>query len=71
MRRLILGSMTAAALAFGVSTVAFAAPLPPPHNLGRPNSKTVHVQGADYYWNHHRYHHRDWDRNHHHWHYYD
>ena len=29
------------------------------------------VQHADSYWNHHRYHHRDWDRHHNRWRYYD
>jgi hypothetical protein len=34
-------------------------------------SHAVKVQQADYHWNHHEYHHRDWDRHHHRWHYYD
>jgi hypothetical protein len=72
MRQFILGSLTAAAMAIGVSTVALAAPLSPQHNFGSPNSNILNVQGGNsYYWNHHRYSHRDWDRNHRHWHYYD
>jgi hypothetical protein len=29
------------------------------------------AQPVDYYWNHHHWHHGDWDRDHHHWHYYN
>jgi hypothetical protein len=72
MRQLILGSTAAAVIALGISTVAFAAPFLPQHNFGSPDFNIVNVQGGDsYYWNHHPYHHRDWDRHHHRWHYYD
>jgi hypothetical protein len=72
MRQLILGSTAAAVIVLGISTVAFAAPLSPRDNLSSPNSNIVNVQGGNsYYWDHHRYHHRDWDRDHHHWHYYN
>jgi hypothetical protein len=46
MRRHILCSMTAAAMALGLSTATFAAPLPPQHNLGGPNSKIVNAQAV-------------------------
>jgi hypothetical protein len=68
MRRLILGTMAAVAMALGVSAGAFAAPAFRPYD-GHPN--VVNVQRADYYWNHHSYHHRDWDQHQHRWHYYD
>jgi hypothetical protein len=71
MRSLILGTMTAVVVALGASTAAFAAPVSHPHEHGGPNSNVVSVDRADYYWNHHRYHHRDWDRHQHRWHYYD
>jgi hypothetical protein len=66
MRQLIVGSITAAVIVVSVSTIACAAPLSPQHSLSG-----LHVHRVNYYyWNHHRYAHRDWDRYHHHWHYY-
>lgn len=71
MRQLILGTMTAAVLVLGGLTVAFAGPVSHQHGTdGRP-APALNVQRADYYWDHHRYHHRDWDRDHHRWHYHD
>ena len=70
MRNLILGTMTAAIVVLGISAATFAAPVA--HHFDRsPVTPRADVQRADYYWNHHRYHHRDWDRDHHRWHYYD
>ena len=70
MRRLILGAIAAVTMAIGVSGGAFASPAYRPYD-GGPNPNAVRIQRIDYYWNHHRYHHRDWDRDHHRWHYYD
>jgi hypothetical protein len=70
MRKLILGTMTAVMVAIGASAATFAAPVT--HRFDRgPVTSHADVQRTDYYWNHHRYHHRDWDRDHHRWHYYD
>lgn len=71
MRRLILGTMTAAVMVLSVAAAAFAAPVSHQLEYGSRASGVVGVQDADYYWNHHRYHHRDWDRDHHRWHYHD
>jgi hypothetical protein len=70
MRRLILGSMAAALMGLGISASSFAAPVMAPqrHGVGGYSER---VQQVDYYWNHHRYHHRDWDHHHNRWHYYD
>jgi hypothetical protein len=71
MRRLILGTLAAASVVIGVSSAGFAAPAFAPHEHVGTNPQVTDVHRVDYYWNHHRYHHRDWDRHHHHWHYYD
>jgi hypothetical protein len=63
--------MAAALVAVGASAVALAAPMPHEQQQRGSVSHFVNVQQADYYWNHHQYHHRDWDRHHHRWHYYD
>ncbi len=68
MRRVILGTMTAALMGLGISASSIAAPVVQWHEGG---SYSERVQHADYNWNHHRYHHRDWDRHHNRWHYYD
>jgi hypothetical protein len=71
MRSFILGTMTAAVVALGVSTAVFAAPAVGPHGYGGASRNVVNVQRSDYNWNHHHYQHRDWDQHHHHWHYYN
>jgi len=71
MRSFILGTMTAVAVAVGASTAVFAVPAFAPHDDGGFNPNVVSVQRTEYYWNHHHYQHRDWDRHHHRWHYYD
>ena len=71
MRRLILGTLATAAIVVGISSSGFAAPTAGLYGHGGPNPQAANIHLADYYWNHHRYHHRDWDRDHHHWHYYD
>jgi hypothetical protein len=71
MRRLILGTLAAASVVIGVSSGGFAAPAFAPHQPVGAKPQVSDVHRVDYYWNHHRYHHRDWDRHHHRWHYYD
>jgi hypothetical protein len=71
MRRFALATMTAIAMVLGAATLASAAPVSHQHGPNGPVAPDVRPQKVDYYWNHHRYHHRDWDREHHHWHYYD
>ena len=71
MRRLILRTLAAAAMVVGISSAGFAAPAFGPHEHGGPSPRATNVHLADYYWNHHHYHHRGWDRGHHRWHYYD
>jgi hypothetical protein len=71
MRRFILGTMTAAAMAVGLSSAGFAGPAFNPHEHGGSDARITNVRPVDYYWNHHHYHHRDWDRHHNRWHYYD
>jgi hypothetical protein len=60
----------ATGLWLGTSALAFATP-----TMGRlyqdSGSQSVAVEQVDYYWNHHHWHHRSWDRHHEHWHYYD
>jgi hypothetical protein len=63
--------MAAATIALGISSAGFAAPAFGPHERGGPDNRITNVHQVDYYWNHHRYHHREWDRHHHRWHYYD
>ncbi len=70
MRRLIYGMVAAAAMVVGVSSAGFAAPGLGPHEYGDMNPQVANIHRADYYWNHHHYAHRDWDRHHHRWHYY-
>jgi hypothetical protein len=70
MHRLILGTV-AAAMAFGISSAGFAMPVFNPHDHGDPNHQGGNVHRAEYYWNHHHYQHRNWDRHYHRWHYYD
>ena len=69
MRRIILGTMAVALMGLGTSASSIAAPVV--QRQGHEDGIGERVQQADYYWNHHRYHHRDWDRHHHRWHYYD
>jgi hypothetical protein len=71
MRSFILGTMTAVVVALGASTAVFAAPAFAPHEHGGRGPSATNIQRTDYYWSHHHYQHRDWDRHHHHWRYYD
>jgi hypothetical protein len=69
MRRLMLGTLTIAGLIIGASTIASASPATPLFR-GDAAVQTAQVQQVDYYWNHHRYKHRSWDKGHHRWRYY-
>ncbi len=71
MRRLILGTTAAAAMVVAIASAGFAAPAFGPHEHGDTGRRAGNVHAANYYWNHHHYQHRDWDRHHHRWHYYD
>src|ERR1700722_7083771 len=64
MRRLILSTVATAVLVVGTPAVLFAAPISQPHEQAAIRSADPHVQRVDYYWNHHHYAHRDWDRHH-------
>ena len=69
MPRIILQTLTVAGLVMSASAMASAAsaiPTPPP-NAGVQNDR---IERIDYYWNHRRYQHRNWDKRHRHWHYY-
>jgi hypothetical protein len=71
MRRSTLSTVATAVLVLGTPAALFAAPISQPHERAAIHSTDPHVQRADYFWNHHRYAHRDWDRHHNRWHYYD
>jgi hypothetical protein len=71
MRLFILGAIAAAVMAGGGSSIARAAPYSHPRGHDGIQSNVVDVQRVEYYWNHHHYHYRDWDRDHHRWHYHD
>jgi hypothetical protein len=64
---LLLTALTG--IAAGAPIIGHAAPTEHPGVVYRTSDPSV--QQVDYYWNHHRWHHRDWDRDHHRWHYYD
>jgi hypothetical protein len=69
MHKILLGTLTLSGLIIGVSTIASAAPATP--LLGHEITvQTAQVQQVDYYWNHHHYKHRSWDKHHNRWHYY-
>jgi hypothetical protein len=69
MHTIILRTVTIAGLIIGVSTIASASPARP--LLSRDSAlQTSQVERVDYYYNHHRYKHRSWDRRHRRWRYY-
>jgi hypothetical protein len=69
MRRLILGTLTISGLIVGISAIATASPAV--SLLGRDVAvQTTQVEQAAYYYNHHRYKHRSWDKGHRRWRYY-
>ncbi len=59
-----------AGIAAAVQMVAQAAPVETHFGAFHGTSGPT-MQPVDYYWNHHHWHHRDWDRDHHRWHYYN
>jgi hypothetical protein len=68
MQRIILRTTMIAGLIVSASGIASAAPAT--HLLDRNTTgATSNVEHIDYNWNHHRYHHRSWDKKNHHWHY--
>lgn len=67
MRKIILGTLTILGLI--VATIASASPAIP--LLGRDTVASASpIERAYYYWNHHRYNHRAWDRRRRRWRYY-
>ena len=71
MRRLTFGTLAAVAIVLGMSSAGSAASVYGLHEQGAMSEQAGNLHRVDYYWNHHHYHHRDWDRDHHRWHYYD
>ena len=69
MRKIILGTLTTLGLILGAATTASASPAT---DLLGPNTtlQPTPIERAYYYWNHHRYRHRAWDRRRRHWRYY-
>ena len=69
MHQIILRTLTISGLILGASAVASASPAT--HLLGRDAAvQTSAIQHVDYYWNHHRYAHRSWDKRRRRWRYY-
>ena len=69
MRKIILGTLTMLGLIVGAATIASASPAT--DLLGRNATlQTRPIERAYYYWNHHRYRHRAWDRRRRRWRYY-
>jgi hypothetical protein len=69
MHKIILGTLTLSGLIIGASSIASASPATPLLNRDA-SMQTAQVQQIDYYYNHHHYKHRSWDKGHNHWHYY-
>ena len=69
MRKITLETLTILGLLVATTSIASAAPAT--DLLGRTTlSHATSIQPAYYYWNHHRYRHRSWDRRRHRWRYY-
>jgi hypothetical protein len=69
MRKFVLGTLAAAGLMVGASSIAAASPATPllDHSA---SVQTLDVEHVAYYWNHHRYDHRSWDKKNGRWRYY-
>jgi len=69
MPKIIFGALTITALILGSSSIASASPAT---GLLGPAAaaQTSPVERAQYYWNHHRYKHRSWDKRRRRWRYY-
>ena len=68
MHTIILRTLTIAGLTIGASTIAMASPARPPLNRDAA-VQTSQVERVYYYYNHHRYRHRSWDKRHRRWRY--
>jgi len=68
MRKLLSSTLGLAILVGAMSGPALAFPAAPATPAGQSAGPVVR---ADYYYEHHRYHHRHWEARYHHWHYYD
>lgn len=69
MREITLSTLTIGCMIVALSTMASASPAT--RLLGRDAAlQTTNVERVDYYWNHHRYKHRSWDKGHRRWRYY-
>jgi hypothetical protein len=69
MHKILFGTLTIAALLFGLPAIGRASPATPLLDrdaLARSSS----IEPAYYYYNHHRYRHRSWDRRYRRWRYY-
>ena len=69
MRKLMAGAALMLGLLAGTSTLSFAAPSMHAADHREAASRSSSIEHADYYYRHHRYHHRAWDRRHRHWRY--
>lgn len=69
MQKIILGTLTLSGLIIGASSIASASPASPLLNR-EATVTTSAVQHVYYYYNHHRYKHRSWDKKHRRWRYY-
>jgi hypothetical protein len=70
MYKFILWTMAAPGLVIGLSAAASAAPVMP---LSRTDAApaSVRLERVQYTWNHHQYHHRDWDKKNRRWNYHN
>jgi hypothetical protein len=70
MYKFVFWTMGAAGLVIGLSAAASAAPA---MTLSPADAApaSVRLESVDYTWNHHQYHHRDWDRKNRRWNYHN
>ncbi len=68
MHKIIREALTISGLMIGFSAVATASPATP--LFKGEAAQTAQAQQVSYYYNHHRYNHRSWDKRHRRWHYY-
>jgi hypothetical protein len=69
MFKIILGTLTVSGVIIGASSIASASPSSPVLNP-KATVTTANIEHVDYYYNHHHYKHRSWDKHHNRWHYY-
>ena len=70
MRKILILLTALTGIATAAPMVAQAAPMEA-HFGGFRRAPAPAAQPVDYYWDHHHWHHRDWDRDHHRWYYYN